>query len=296
MDRPVHRAAPHTLEEAMDKHVEREFDTAEPVALHVELGSGTVRAEATDTDRSTVEVTGPRADEFAIELRGHALAVVAPKGGGLFRGGDQHHVRVVVPTRSELSTRTGSADTEATGAWSAARAKTGSGDFELEDAESHVVVDSGSGDVRCDRAGGDLRIKSGSGDVEVGEVRGSAAISTGSGDVAVGATYAKAVLKTGSGDLQVHRCSDDLMMITGSGTLAVRQASRGNIRAKTGSGDIHVGVTEGTPVWTDISASSGRVASDLTPVGKPADGQDHVELRLRTGSGDIVLSQVPAQS
>ena len=26
MDRPVHRAAPHTLEEAMDKHVEREFD------------------------------------------------------------------------------------------------------------------------------------------------------------------------------------------------------------------------------------------------------------------------------
>jgi DUF4097 and DUF4098 domain-containing protein YvlB len=288
--------APHTLEEAMDKHVERAFDTTEPVALHVELGGGTLHAEAVETDRSTVEVTGPRADEFSIELRGRALAVVAPKGGGLFRGGEQHQVRVVVPTRSDLSTKTGSADTEATGTWSAVRAKTGSGDVEVEDAESHVVVDSGSGDIRCDRVADNLRVRTGSGDVEVGEVRGTTAISTGSGDVALGATLASAVLKTGSGDLQVHRSCDDLTMVSGSGRLDVRQATRGSIRARTGSGDVHVGVPEGTPVWTDISASSGRVVSDLRPVGKPADGQDHVQLRLRTGSGDVVLSQVPHQS
>jgi DUF4097 and DUF4098 domain-containing protein YvlB len=279
----------------MDKHVERAFDTAEPVTLHVEIGGGAVRAEAVDTARSTVEVTGPRADEFTIELRGRALTVAAPRGGGLFRGSDEHQVRVVVPTRSELSTRTGSADTEATGSWAWVRAKTGSGDFEVEDVASHVVVDSGSGDVRCHRAGGDVRIKSGSGDVEVGEALSGTAISTGSGDVSLGAIHAGTVLKTGSGDAQVQRCAADLSMTTGSGTLAVRHASRGSIQAKTGSGAVQIGVPAGTPVWTDISAASGRVVSDLAPVGKPADGQDHVELRLRTGSGDIVLAQVPAQ-
>jgi hypothetical protein len=275
-------------------HVQQAFDTPEPVELVVEIGGGSLTAEANDTDRSTVEVTGPRAEEFTVELRGRTLAVLAPKSGGLFRGNDRHAVRVVVPEGSDLVTRTGSADTDAAGTWAGVRAKTGSGSFELAHADSHVVVDSGSGDVRCDLAGADLRIKTGSGDVEVGEVHGTAAVSTGSGDLVLGSTHDTAVVKTGSGDIQVQRSATDLTLTTGSGTLGVRHARRGTIRARTGSGDVHVGVPEGTPVWTDISSGGGRVASDLPALGKPAEGQDHLELRLRTGSGDIVLRQVPA--
>jgi DUF4097 and DUF4098 domain-containing protein YvlB len=277
-----------------DQQVERQFDTTGPVELVVELGAGSVEARTADTERCTVEVTGPRADEFTIDLRGHTLVVTAPRSGGLFRGGDRHHVHAVVPERSDLSAKTGSADAEVTGTWSAVRAKTGSGTFDLENAESHVVIDTGSGDVRCHRAGADLRIKSGSAEVEVGEVHGSAAVSTGSGDVAIGAAHAAAVVKTGSGDIQVQRAGEDLSLTTGSGTIAIRHARRGSIRARTGSGDVVVGVPDGTPVWTDLSAGSGRVASDLRPLGKPDEGQDHLELRLRTGSGDITLRQVAA--
>lgn len=275
--------------------MDKRFATPEPVELVIELGSGTITTEACTTSECTVAVEGPRADEFSVQLRGRELTVIGPRHrAGMFGGDDRHDVRVTVPQGSDLSTRTGSAVTRARGRYGMVRAKTGSGDIEIEAAGSAVVVDSGSGDVRCEEAGADLRVKSGSGDVEVGTVHGTGTVSTGSGDVALGRTGGATVVKTGSGQTRVGHAGADLTVTTGSGTTIIDRAPRGSIRARSGSGDIRVGVPAGTPVWTDISSSTGRVASDLTPVGKPGDGQDHVELRLRSGSGDVVLSQVPA--
>lgn len=270
----------------------KQFDTPEPVEFVVELGSGRIHVTSTETDASTVEVTGPRAEEFHVELNGRQLSVIAPKQlGGVFAARN-HRVDVVVPTGSGLSSKTGSADTEATGRYGAVRVRTGSGDFEIEHAESHLVIDSGSGDICADHVGGELRVKSGSGDVEIGEVVGNATVSTGSGDVSLGSILDTTVVKTGSGDILVQRSGADVAFITGSGSQTVARAERGRIRAKTGSGDLGVGIPAGTPVWTDISSSSGQIRSGLAATGKPAEGQEHVELRLRTASGDIVLTQV----
>jgi hypothetical protein len=46
------------------------------------------------------------------------------------------------------------------------------------------------------------------------------------------------------------------------------------------------------PVWTDIATVSGEIRSNLTGAGKPEDGADHVELRAKTVSGDIVLTEI----
>ena len=272
--------------------MQREFDTPDPVELTVELGGGSIVVEATGTDTTTVRVDGPRADEFTIEQRGERIAVIAPRLKGIFGGRDEHDVRVSVPTDSGLHTRTGSADLRAEGSYRALRAKTGSGDAEVDTVTGAAVIDSGSGSITCDTVGGDLRIRTGSGDVEVGTVVGKGVASTGSGDVTFGRTSEVVVVKTGSGDATIGHSSGDLTLATGSGTLRIDHAGRGRVRGRTGSGDIAVGVPSGTPVWTDVSSNSGRVRSDLSPVGKPADGQDHVELRLQTGSGDIVLHQI----
>ena len=45
-------------------------------------------------------------------------------------------------------------------------------------------------------------------------------------------------------------------------------------------------------MWTDISTVSGAIHSNLEGVGQPAEGADHVELRAKTVSGDIILRQV----
>ena len=270
---------------------EHTFTTPEPVELYVELGSGHLATRAEETGTTRVEITGPRADEFEVEQHGRTISVVAPRQRFGFGGNDQHTVEVTLPTGSDLAGKIGSADTVAAGTYHAVRLKTGSGDVEVEATTGPTAIDSGSGDVSCRRVGGDLRVKSGSGDVELGEVHGSVGISTGSGDVALGRASGSAVLKTGSGDLRVQQMEADLQLTTASGDLLVRQAARGRLTAKSASGDVLVGVTEGTPVWTDISTVTGSVSSDLPSAGRPEDGQDHLEVRATSVSGDIRLKR-----
>ena len=53
-----------------------------------------------------------------------------------------------------------------------------------------------------------------------------------------------------------------------------------------------IGVKAGVPVWTDITTVSGTIRSELQGAGQPQEGQDHIEVRAKTVSGDIALSEV----
>ena len=66
---------------------------------------------------------------------------------------------------------------------------------------------------------------------------------------------------------------------------------RGQLQAKNVSGDIRVGIPAGVPVWTDVSSVTGEVTSTLEAAGRPDEGQDYVELRAKTVSGDVHLEQ-----
>ena len=271
--------------------MKKSFDTPGPISLYVELGSGRLNTVATDTGEAIVEIKGPRAEEFHVGFNGKRIDVVAPHGR-FFGRGDSHDVRIQVPSGSELVTKTGSADTTTTGTLGLLALKTGSGDIEIERAAGPVVIESGSGDIKGQEFADELRIKSGSGDIDVRDVRGKTGISTGSGDVVLGTVHAKTVIKTGSGDLQVNRSEGDISLTTASGDLTIGAAPRGKVTAKNVSGDVRVGIPQGTPVWTDISTVSGDVRNNLVSAGKPAKDQDFVELRASTVSGDVHLRQI----
>jgi DUF4097 and DUF4098 domain-containing protein YvlB len=272
--------------------MQQTFTTPDPLSVYVELGAGALTTEAVDTAETTVEISGPRAEDFNVDLSGRQLSVIAPKGRFFGSSNDSHIVRVVVPAGSDLATQTGSADTETIGTLGVVKLRTGSGDVDVERADGPIVVESGSGDIRCHEAGAEVRIKCGSGDVDLGDIRGTTGISTGSGDVVIGVVHERTVVKTGSGDLELKRAEADVSLTTASGDLVIGHAPRGKITAKNVSGDVRVGIPAGTPVWTDVNSVTGSVASDLESVGKPADGQDYVELRATTVSGDVRLVQV----
>jgi hypothetical protein len=274
--------------------MEHRFDTDGPVNLYAELGKGSLTIEASETTESHVDVSGSDAELVLVELTGRQLSVVAPRPRVGFLGGREPSfaISIRIPTGSDLVTRTGSAELGATGEYGLARVKSGSGDVVLDRHRAPVVVDTGSGNVTIASAGADLRVKSGSGNVEVGRVAGTLGISTGSGDVKIGSTTSTAVLKSGSGDLSVGDAATDVSLSSASGDLAVGTFRRGALNAKNASGDVRVGIPEGVPVWTDVSSVSGRIGSDLTGAGQPGPGQDYIEVRARTVSGDIVLRQL----
>ncbi len=271
-----------------------DFETHTPVQLYVELGKGRLHITATDTTESHVEIVGKDAEEVEVRLDGRRISVVAPRqrGGGFFGGDNGLDIAITVPLTSELAVKTGSADVTVDGTVGSTEIKSGSGDVRLADLTGDSLVETGSGDVTIDVANAELRIKSGSGEIQVEHTEGAVAVSTGSGDVRIGTANGPAAVKTGSGDLKVDEANADVSMTTGSGDLLVGTARRGRLTVKGASGDIRVGVPAGVPVWTDISTISGAIRSGLRGAGEPADGADHLELRAKTVSGDIVLDQV----
>lgn len=270
----------------------REFPADRAQTLYFELQSGELRVSAAEVDRVTVEVSGEGADDVVFEHRDDTLRVVAPRRTGFFAPRNHLIVDVSAPKGSHLATKLGSASVVTTGTLGTAHLTTGSGGVTVAEVDGRVVVKTGSGDIRLDNVGGEAEVKTGSGDIWVALVAGSARMSTGSGGIRVVEAVGTVTLKSGSGDLAVDTVEASANLSTASGDLRVGRAGRGQLQLKNVSGDIHLGIPGGTPVWTDITSNTGHVRSGLTPTGAPREGQDHVEVRAKTVTGDVYLEQL----
>ncbi len=266
-----------------------QFDTPGPARLHVEIGAGSVRITAADTTRTTIELDGPGAEETTVS-QGETIRVIGPSGTSLFRD-TSVHVQVWLPLDSAVTARTGSGDVTADGRLGRVELRTGSGDVSAE-AVAGGHIQTGSGDIRLEHALGPMALKCGSGDVRMDACGGELIVATGSGDIELRHCQGPVAAKTGSGRLVIDEAESDVAFSAGSGELELRRTHRGKVTIKGASTDSHIGVVRGTPVWTDISTLSGRATSDLEPLGAPAEGQEYVEVRVSTVSGDIHLSHV----
>ncbi|HEY1116745.1 MAG TPA: DUF4097 family beta strand repeat-containing protein [Acidimicrobiales bacterium] len=280
----------HTLfqETVMTTH---QFETHQPIHLFAEIGKGSVQVTATGTTETRVEITGRDAEQVDVHQSGDQVSIKGPRQRGIF-GDNRLDVVVTLPTGSQAVIRTGSADITVSGTLSQSQLKSGSGDVVVDVVDGTLVVETGSGDIRVEEVRAELKAKSGSGGVLVGHAGATTLVSTGSGDVQLRATRGPAVVKTGSGDVKVGDAGADLTLTTGSGDMLVSAAHTGRVTAKAASGDVHVGIPAGVPVWTDISTISGEIRSNLQGAGQPQDGAPHVEVRAKVVSGDIVLTEI----
>lgn len=272
---------------------QQHFSTPDPIELYVEIGRGSIHVTAADITDTDIEVTGRDADKVVVEQSGDRIAVVAPRHRtGFLRPDADLDVVARIPQGSDVALRGGSADIEVSGPVGGGHVKSGSGTVSLTSLSQASKIDSGTGDVHVEETHGELRIKSGTGDISIGRSTASVAISTGSGDVALGSSEGDVVIKTGSGDLNVRESHSDLSFATGSGDLSIDTSRRGRVSVNGATTDIRIGIPAGTPVWTDLLTVTGAIHSTLETAGEPEAGADHVELRAKTVSGTITLSQV----
>lgn len=269
-----------------------EFETPSHTQLYVEIGRGSVTVAAEDTEHSSVTVAGDDADQVSVSHQHGEIRVLGPSGRtGFFRSEPSYDVRIVVPTGTEVATRTGSADVTITGAVGTSQLRTGSGEINAEALAGPAQIESGSGDIKVGVATAGIQIKSGSGDIRIDQAGAATAISTGSGDTHIGTAAGPVAVKSGSGDLALDESREDVAFSTGSGDLLVGTTYRGKVSAKGASGDVQIGVASGVPVWTDISTLTGDISSDLAGAGEPEPGADYLEIRTKSVSGDVVLRE-----
>lgn len=298
---------------------QQSFDCDAPVELDIELGPGAVeirldeteQTDSTDTVKQQVHVRVRHATDasnpMAFGLTGllswvggrfgtwsESLPAQAVRETLIGKRGDRVEVRapksmplstvpleivVHAPEGSAVMLRVGSADARISGAAGRCVLHAGSGKVSLERADGSVHVQTGTSSARLGTIGGDLSVRSGSGDLEISTLAASSSISTGSGDVWVGSMRGR-----------------HLSVKTGSGDLTVADAESGDLELTTGSGDLRVGVHSGVMAELDLTTGSGRARSDLEvndgPV--PADAENVVRVRGRTGSGDAVVTRATA--
>jgi DUF4097 and DUF4098 domain-containing protein YvlB len=277
-----------TTEEAMHT-----FETPGPVNLRVELWQGSVDVTADDTQTTTVELRGDQdlIDSAKVEQRGDQIDVLIPKiKSGLFRRGAEVDARIVVPRQSNARVETASADIRTHGDLGDVDAASGSGDVEIDEA-TEADVRTGSGDIAVRVVHGNCNTKSGSAEVTLGKISGDCDVLSGSGDVLIDEVVGKVKIKAGSGDIILKTCGDGVDAMAGSGDLLLKRVDRGRVKAKTGSGDVTVGVADGTAAYLDVSTVTGDVSSELDGTESPVEGELTAEIFIQTGSGDVVLQR-----
>jgi DUF4097 and DUF4098 domain-containing protein YvlB len=197
-------------------------------------------------------------------------------GFGFWRKVDVR-LSIRAPEGANVRAEVASADLRGRGRFGSVEAKAASGDVEFDQVAAEAKASAASGDVSLQSVGGAATVNTASGDVELGQIDGELSVKTASGDVAVEAAGSRVKVQTASGDQRIAA------------------VTAGSVELQSASGDIKVGIRQGSNVWVDARAMSGDLSSELELDDEaPVDDAPLVELRATSMSGDVKVVRAPA--
>ena len=276
------------------------YDTPQPISVSLELGVGDIRITASDRTDTVVEVrpTDPTseadvtaAEQTRVELADGRLSVKAPKGWRRYTpsgGRESIDVEISLPAGSRLEGEAAVAALSITGRLGELRFKTGVGTIRLDETgPAHVRT--GAGDISIEHVAGPAEITTGSGALEIGGVGGPAVVKNSNGDTWIGEVEGELRATAANGRIAVDRAHAAVHAKSGNGDIAIGAVAGGEVVAATGFGKVDVGVVDGVPAWLELHTNFGNVRNDLDATDRPEPGEEAVEIRARTGYGDITI-------
>lgn len=276
------------------------FDTPDPISLALELGVGDVRIVASDRADTVVDVrpSDPgkdgdvtAAEQTRVELTGGRLLIKAPKSWRRYtpRGGAESiDVEVALPAGSDLRAEVALATLQCTGRLGQCRIDNGFGDVVLEETGA-LVAKTGGGEISVEHVAGDADVKTGTGAVRIGGVDGAAAIKNSNGDTMVGDVGGDLRVSNANGRIATGAVAGTVVVKTANGDIELAGVGRGSVLATTAYGRVGVGIREGVAAYLDLNTGFGNVTSALEATSAPAPGDETVEVKVRSGFGDIAI-------
>ena len=247
-----------------DRH---HFDIDGAARLVVSVPSGRMDVYRTDS-AVIVEIDG-NTEGIEIGQSGNTVTIASTRNTGRSFGSTR--IKVGVPEGCDLDLAGASLEVYADVPLGHVKGRTASGDVSVHDAAS-LSVRSASGDIHFAVVSGDVDITMASGDVFGSEVRGALGVSVASGDV------------------RIDRVDGDISAKSASGDIWISRTTGRDVRAKSMSGTVAIGVAAGTRVELDISTLSGDIHR---PSGSPSGSEPSrtMDLSIKTVSGDIRLTR-----
>ena len=143
--------------------------------------------------------------------------------------------------------------------------------------------------TKVDFAGGQLSVKT----TTPGDKSGSVAIMI---DLPAGSSLAaylahSSVQVDGSGDFDIDRADGSITATTASGAIRIGRMTHGQAKLMNGSGNIEVGIGEGTAASIDVNSERGSVRNSVASQEIPDASAAKVTVYARTRHGDIIIGR-----
>jgi hypothetical protein len=276
------------------------FATPEPISVTIDLAAGDVQIIATDRTDTVVELrpSDPSDDsdvkaveQTRVEYANGTLSIRGPKFRALDFSKKTRSVDVLVelPTGSQVHGDGAATDFRTTGVLGECRFKTAAGHFRL-DRVGALRADTSAGHVTIDTVTGNAEIATGTGRVHIGEINGTAVVKNSNGHTEIGTVTGELRVRSANGDISVDRADASVDAKTANGSIHIREVVRDTVTLNTATGDLEIGVAEGTAAWLELNTSYGRVNNSLESANqRPETSEKTVEVRARTSFGDITI-------
>jgi DUF4097 and DUF4098 domain-containing protein YvlB len=276
------------------------FATPEPISATIELSVGDVQIVASDRTDTVVEVRPSdesddsdvkAAQQTRVEYADGRLTVRGPKARPLDFSKKTRSVDVLIelPTGSQVHGDLSVGDFRSTGVLEECRLKTSVGHFRL-DRTGPLRLDTSGGHITVDTVAGDAEVATGTGRVQIGEIGGAAVVKNSNGNTDIGTVTGELRVRSANGDITVDRADARVEARTSNGNIRIGEVARDSVTLHTATGDLEIGVAEGTAAWLDLKTGHGRVHNALEDIGQgPEKSEQTVEVRANTSFGDITV-------
>jgi DUF4097 and DUF4098 domain-containing protein YvlB len=271
------------------------FDTPGPIAATVVVGGAQVRVTASDrTDtvvlvepineasRSDVKVASKTKVDFAGGQLSVKTTVSGDKNGSVV-------ITIDLPAGSSLIAYLAHSSVHADGSFGECELHMASGRVQL-DRISALQANIAAGEITIGHIAGRASVDGGAFAMRISEVKDTVKLSsTGAGQTWIGHASADLDLSSAHGGFDIDRADGSVTAKTADGAIRIGRLTRGQAELMNRSGNIEVGISEGTAARVDANSERGSVRNSVPAQENPDTPDNKVTVRARTRYGDIII-------
>jgi hypothetical protein len=272
------------------------FATPGPIAATVEVAGAQVRVTASDradtmvlvepineASRSDVKVASKTKVDFADGQLSVKTTTPGDKSGSVA-------ITIDVPAGSSLAAYLAHSSVQVDGPVGRCELHLASGQVRL-DRIGALQASIASGEVTIGHIAGRADIDGGAFAMRIGEVEGTVGLSSSGGRAWIGHASADLDLSSGGGEFDIDRADGSITATTASGAIRIGRMTHGQAKLMNGSGNIEVGISEGTAASVDANSERGAVHNFVSPQGSSDPSDPKVMVHARTRHGDIIIQR-----
>ena len=272
------------------------FDTPGPIAATVVVGGAQVRVTASDrTDtvvliepidkesKTDVKVASKTKVDFAAGQLSVKTTVSGDKNGSVV-------ITIDLPAGSSLVAYLAHSSVHADGSFGECELHMASGRVQL-DRINALQANIAAGEVTIGHIAERATIDGAAFAMRISEVKDTVKFSSSGGQTWIGHASADLDLSSGHGGFDIDRADGSVTAKTGDGAIRIGRLTRGQAELLNRSGNIEVGISEGTAARVDANSKHGSVRNSVPSQDGPDTSDNEVTVHARTRYGDIIIHE-----